>query len=84
MVLLAGHVPGHAGPAFTTPLAATHYIMLLVYEKNHECDILKIHPKVIHNHTLFSFPSQEQYQTVFEAVLTYLDSFDTYANFQNL
>ena len=29
-------------------------------------------------------PSQEQYQTVFEAVLTYLDSFDTYANFQNL
>jgi len=26
----------------------------------------------------------EQYQTVFEAVLTYLGSFDTYANFQNL
>lgn len=47
-------------------------------------DILKIYPKVIHNHTLFSFPSQEQYQTVFEAVLIYLDSFDTYANFQNL
>ena len=47
-------------------------------------DILKIHSKVLHNHTWFSFPSQEQYQTVFEAVLTYLDSFDTYANFQNL
>ena len=29
-------------------------------------------------------PSQEQYQTLFEAVLTYLDSFDTYANFQNI
>ena len=29
-------------------------------------------------------PSQEQFCTVFEAVLVYLDSFDTYANFQDL
>ena len=33
---------------------------------------------------LFNFLSQEQYQMVFEAVLAYLGSFDTYANFQNI
>ena len=27
---------------------------------------------------------QEQYQDVFSAVLSFLDSFDTYANFQNV
>ena len=27
---------------------------------------------------------QEQYKVVFQAVLTFLDSFDTYANFQNI
>ena len=35
-------------------------------------------------HALFNFLSQEQYQMVFEAVLAYLGSFDTYANFQNI
>ena len=30
---------------------------------------------------ILSLPLQEQYQTVFEAVLVFLDSFDTYSNF---
>ena len=49
-----------------------------VYEK-----MMSAYMILIVRYQCFS-PSQEQYQTVFEAVLTYLDSFDTYANFQNI
>ena len=41
-------------------------------------------PQSVTTHALFNCLSQEQYGMVFEAVLAYLDSFDTYANFQNI
>ena len=30
------------------------------------------------------FAMQENYKAIFDAVLSFLDSFDTYANFQNM
>ena len=37
---------------------------------------------ISHNYFLFLFLFlQEQYETVFDAVLVFLDSFDTYSNF---
>ena len=41
-------------------------------------------PQSVTTHALFNCLSQEQYGMVFEAVLAYLDSFDTYANFQSI
>ena len=65
-------------------IAATHFTMLQVYEKSDECLHCHDFNLIVSYLQSYFSPSQEQYQTVFEAVLTYLDSFDTYANFQNL
>ena len=47
--------------------------------------MLYSHHDFLHNSCFIQFFSpQEQYQMVFEAVLAYLGSFDTYANFQNI
>ena len=41
-------------------------------------------PQSVTTHALFNCLIQVQYEMVFEAVLAYLDSFETYANLQNI
>ena len=44
---------------------------------------IALHRTLVDSHSI-TCPPQFQYRTLFEAVLMYLNSFDTYGNFQDL
>ena len=77
-----GCVPGGEGPESAETWSCAHCGESFSYSQNTMYIVLYIVIIVFVNiHYLYIPPLQAQYCVVFEAVLVFLDSFETYANF---